>query len=110
MARIRSGSKPRPLLNILGFTFMTLGFISKKNVVFLMSVAAWVIVVGFGLRTLLLYAYTPGRLASPSSSWPVDSPIPLARGRMSLLVFTHPQCPVFSRHARRIGSASRLLS
>jgi len=73
---------------------MSLGSNSKRKViVFVTVLAGWVILVGFGLRMLLLYAQTPGHLASPPSNWPMDSPVRLARGRMSLLIFTHPKYP-----------------
>jgi hypothetical protein len=65
----------------------------NAKTVIAVSIAAWAIVLVFGLRTLLVYAHTPGRLASPPSQWPMASPVGLARGRASLLVFAHPQCP-----------------
>src|ERR1044071_8344384 len=72
---------------------MSLGSIYKKRLVLATAVAVWAIVVGVGLRTLLLYSQTPGALASPPSAWPSRSPVSLARGRMSLVIFPPPPCP-----------------
>src|SRR5579872_901458 len=57
------------------------------------SIAAWVVLVAIGLRTLFVYANTPGRLASPPSHWPSTSTVALAPDAGSLVLFLHPQCP-----------------
>lgn len=56
-------------------------------------IAAWVLGVGVGIRALLRYANTPGALARPPIEWPANAPIKMARGRYTLAVFVHPQCP-----------------
>jgi hypothetical protein len=53
----------------------------------------WLPAVGYGLYRMADYANTPGRLASPPAQWPSAAPVRLARGRATLLVFAHPQCP-----------------
>jgi hypothetical protein len=56
-------------------------------------VALWVPAVGYGIRTLLQYANTPGRLAAPPEHWPAAVAIRPARGRATMVIFAHPQCP-----------------
>jgi hypothetical protein len=55
--------------------------------------AVWVPAVGFGIQTLLRYANTPGRPATPPSRWPMAAPFPPAKQRSTLVLFAHPQCP-----------------
>jgi len=55
--------------------------------------AVWVPAVGFGIQTLLRYANTPGRPATPASRWPTGVPFPPAKQRSTLVLFAHPQCP-----------------
>jgi hypothetical protein len=54
---------------------------------------AWVGATGFGLRTLLNYESSPGRVGSVRKSWPADSAIQLADDRPTLVMLAHPQCP-----------------
>jgi hypothetical protein len=54
--------------------------------------SVWVPAVGFGLRTLLRYANTPGRPAAPPDRWPAGAPFTPSEGRFTLLIFAHPQC------------------
>ena len=58
-----------------------------------LMVALWVPAVGYGIRTLLQYANTPGRLATPPERWPAAAPVRPARARATMVVFAHPQCP-----------------
>src|SRR5579859_4661059 len=53
----------------------------------------WIPAIGFGILTLLNYANTPGRLASPPQGWPAASSISRDPAGPTLLVFAHPQCP-----------------
>jgi hypothetical protein len=64
-----------------------------QKLLLIASIAGWAIVVGFGLRTLVVYANTPGQIASPPLHWPAMAPVALAGRGDSLLVFLHPQCP-----------------
>ena len=65
----------------------------RKQMVAIVFVALWVAAVGFGISILLRYAYTPGRPAAATERWPVGARIEPARGRATLIVFAHPQCP-----------------
>ena len=67
------------------------GLKNKKLVAAIFTL--WLPAVGYGLHRMADYANTPGRLASPPAQWPSDAPLPPARGRASILVFAHPQCP-----------------
>jgi len=55
-------------------------------------IALWVPAVGFGIRTLLRYANTPGRSAVAPERWPAKTSLVAAIGRSTLLLFVHPQC------------------
>jgi hypothetical protein len=66
---------------------------SRTRTVLVTSIAAWTIALAFGFRSLLLYANTPGHLASPPADWPMTAPMKFSRGNFSLLVFAHPECP-----------------
>ena len=56
-------------------------------------IAAWVLGLAVGIRVLLRYANTPGVLARPPIELPAEAPVKMARGRYTLAVFVHPQCP-----------------
>jgi hypothetical protein len=55
--------------------------------------AIWTPAVGFGIRRLLQYSYTPGRPAAVSPVWQSNPWISPVRGRPTLLAFVHPRCP-----------------
>src|SRR5437899_11957912 len=55
--------------------------------------AVWGPAVGFGIRTLLQDANTPGRLAVPPGRRPVAASIQHLPGSATLLIFAHPRCP-----------------
>ena len=46
-----------------------------------------------GVRAMLQYESTPGKVGSVSKSWPADSAIHPADDRPTLIMFAHPQCP-----------------
>lgn len=71
------------------------------------SIAAWTILVAIGLRTLFVYANTPGRLAAPPLHWPSSSVVALAPNRGSLVLFLHPQCPC---SVATLGELDRILA
>lgn len=54
---------------------------------------AWVGALGFGVRTLLDYESSPGRVGSVPKSWPADCAIQLAEDRPTLIMLAHPRCP-----------------
>jgi hypothetical protein len=53
----------------------------------------WVLALSIGLRALLGYESTPGRVGAISRSWPIASKVPLAAEGQTLLMFAHPRCP-----------------
>jgi hypothetical protein len=55
--------------------------------------AAWGLSVAIGASTMIKYASTPGRLATPPLEWPRHTQFQPASPRATLLVFVHPQCP-----------------
>src|SRR5258708_2763285 len=69
---------------------------TPRRIVLAAAVAVWILAVGYGTRTLLLYADTPGHPAPPPSGWPAGAPIRPDLNHATLLVFAHPQCPCSS--------------
>jgi hypothetical protein len=67
------------------------GLKNKKVVATIL--ALWLPAVGYGFHRMLQYANTPGKLASPPEQWPSGAPVQPARGRATMIVFAHPQCP-----------------
>src|SRR5579863_8219926 len=55
--------------------------------------AAWGLSVAIGASTMIRYASTPGRLATPPVDWPRNTQLQPASPKATLLVFVHPQCP-----------------
>ena len=55
--------------------------------------AAWVVAVGAGLRTLWSYQNAPGPAADAPAMWPEASAIARPANRPVLIVALHPQCP-----------------
>jgi hypothetical protein len=45
------------------------------------------------MSVLWRYSGTPGRAATPLAAWPEDAPLQRAKGRSTLVMFAHPQCP-----------------
>ena len=54
-------------------------------------ILGWVLAVGFGMRTLIVYANTPGTSARAPQELPRDFPRG-AYGAPILIMFAHPQC------------------
>jgi hypothetical protein len=70
--------------------------IHSESLRFLISSAAlalWVGLVGFGMNTLWRYSNTPGQRATPPSGWPAEAPVQPGKGRATLVMFAHPNCP-----------------
>jgi len=79
----------------------------RQRVLLVLGLLAWCGAIGFGMNTLARYSNTPGTPASPPASWPQQAPVELAQGKLSVLVFVHPQCPC-SRAT--LGELERLLA
>jgi hypothetical protein len=77
---------------------------TRRRVVLAASVAVWILAVGYGARSLLLYADTPGRPATPPARWPAGAPFRPDLDRATLLVFAHPQCPCSSATIGELAS------
>ena len=65
----------------------------KKLFVTVFFGIGWVIAVAFGLRVLLNYDSTPGRVGAVSQSWQSASAIQRTNDRPTLVMFAHPHCP-----------------
>src|SRR3981081_1763389 len=65
----------------------------KKPPVTVAAVALWISLVGFGMSVLWRYSNTPGRPATPLAGWPSDVPVQPQKGRSTLVMFAHPNCP-----------------
>jgi hypothetical protein len=57
-----------------------------------LALAAWLLAVGVGVRSLLLFAYTPGAAAAAPDTWPTSRDGFPAGGQSLLVMFVHPQC------------------
>ncbi len=67
---------------------------SRKNLfVTVFFGIAWVIAVALGLRILLNYESTPGRIGAVSQTWQSASAIQRANDCPTLVMFAHPHCP-----------------
>src|SRR5262245_53483078 len=53
----------------------------------------WAALVLVGFLLLWRYKATPGAEADAPSSWPAQSTVQRDAGRLTLLMFAHPQCP-----------------
>lgn len=53
----------------------------------------WVAAVAFGLRVLLRYESTPGRIGAVGGSWPATSAISQTGLKPTLVMLAHPHCP-----------------
>jgi hypothetical protein len=53
----------------------------------------WSISLVFGLRTLVSYESTPGKVGRVPESWPADSKIALGTDTDTLIMLAHPFCP-----------------
>ena len=66
-----------------------------RNKFFLTAALAvvWVVAIAFGLRTLLRYESTPGRVGVVGANWPATSSIPHPGPNPTLVMLAHPRCP-----------------
>lgn len=53
----------------------------------------WVAAVAFGLRGLMRYESTPGRVGVVSGSWPAETAVPRPAANPTLVMLAHPHCP-----------------
>lgn len=62
---------------------------AKVNLV----LAVWLIVVGLGVHSLMVYAYTAGPAAAAPASWIAERGVFPDGDRSLLVMFVHPHCP-----------------
>ncbi|HUR33278.1 MAG TPA: hypothetical protein VM032_05750, partial [Vicinamibacterales bacterium] len=65
------------------------------------------VAIGFGMRTLAAYTYTPGEPAHAAAYWPTTTRLVHDTTRPTLVLFAHPQCPC-SRAA--VSELARLMT
>ena len=65
----------------------------KKFILTALLGVTWVIAVAFGLRVLLRYESTPGRVGLVGGNWPAASVIPQSGSHPTLVMIAHPHCP-----------------
>jgi hypothetical protein len=53
----------------------------------------WLLAIASGVRVLLSYENTPGRVGNVPNHWPADSGIDRATDRSTLVMLVHSQCP-----------------
>jgi hypothetical protein len=58
-----------------------------------LAIVLWSGAVGGGFAALARYKNTPGEPGLSPADWPAGTHVALARGRDTLLMFAHPQCP-----------------
>jgi len=68
-------------------------FKSRRRVVFVVAVAAWLGAAVAGNAMLARYKSTPGAVLTAPGNWPAGSTVPREPGRTALLLFAHPACP-----------------
>jgi hypothetical protein len=67
--------------------------IKVENAFIVAALCLWIVGVVFGLRTLFIYAATPGASGNPPEKWPPATIIDAPRNLPVLLMIGHPQCP-----------------
>jgi hypothetical protein len=65
----------------------------KKLFITTLLGVVWLACVVFGIRVLLRYESTPGRIGVVGGNWPVVSAIPRTGEHPTLVMFAHPHCP-----------------
>ncbi len=81
--------------------------ISRRRTIEL-CLAAWILAVAAGAKVAWEYQTTPAASGEPPRVWPATSAIPgPARGRWTLVLVAHPQCPCTRATVQEL---SRLLS
>lgn len=68
-------------------------FLRKKFLLTALLGVTWVAGVAFGLRVLLRYESTPGRIGVVDGNWPATSTIPRSPANPTLVMLAHPHCP-----------------
>ena len=53
----------------------------------------WLLVVATGATIMMRHQGTAGSTGHTPDTWPVDSQLPRAEGRATLIMFAHPHCP-----------------
>jgi hypothetical protein len=53
----------------------------------------WALAVGFGLLKLQKYSIAPASGAAPPGNWPESTTLERHRGRLTVVMLAHPQCP-----------------
>jgi hypothetical protein len=67
----------------------------------------WLATSGAGLAWLWSYSATPGEIVPVSADWPAASRLERSRGKFTLVMFVHPECPC-SRAS--LGELEKLLA
>jgi hypothetical protein len=68
-------------------------FLRKKFILTALLGVIWIAAVAFGLRVLLRYESTPGRVGIVNGNWPAASVIPRPGPNPTLVMLAHPHCP-----------------
>lgn len=65
----------------------------KNNVVGMVTLAVWALAAGLGMAWLNRYSAAPGEPGDPPAHWPQESRVARHRGRATLVLLAHPECP-----------------
>ena len=68
-------------------------FLHKKFLLTALLGVTWIAAVAFGLRVLLRYESTPGRIGVVGRNWPATSAISQTGLKPTLVMLAHPHCP-----------------
>lgn len=68
------------------------------------AITGWLAVTGAGIRSLMVYAYTPGQASTPPPSWPAAKGSFPSDGASLLVMFVHPQCPCSRASVHELAS------
>jgi hypothetical protein len=65
----------------------------RRLLAFSLVSLVWVLAVLMCYAQFLAYEAKPAETETPPAVWPPESALPLATGRMNLVMFIHPKCP-----------------
>jgi hypothetical protein len=66
---------------------------SIRRLILFTSTVIWLAAVGFGMRHLLEYSYTPGIQLQSGRTWPATTTLSHSQVKATLVLAVHPHCP-----------------
>jgi hypothetical protein len=66
---------------------------TQKRLSFIAAGLVWAVAIGFGARKVFVYESTPGVPGVPRPKWPSASHLVRTKGKFTLVMLAHPDCP-----------------